>query len=117
MLSSISAVAFHHPLSLVFSETSRRRATAEEVLAQRSGKTRVTLWINDSDDSINNNNNHNNRRGSHNASDDRSAVGGGVAISKRYHARMDAGVLSDEEDSDRQGHYTQSCSSEESATG
>ena len=42
-----------------------------------------------------------------------------TAITKRYHARMDAGVLSDDEDEDdNEGHNsTQSCSSRESVTG
>ena len=98
----------------------RRRVTAVEAQAQLNGKGKVHLWLSSDDDVINNSN----RRGSaQNSSGNQrggnNRGGGGAAMtSKRYHARMDAGMLSDdEEDSDRHGSYTQSCSSQESVNG
>mmetsp|Transcript_4954 Transcript_4954/g.8170 ORF Transcript_4954/g.8170 Transcript_4954/m.8170 type:complete len:130 (-) Transcript_4954:270-659(-) len=96
----------------------RRRVTAEEARAQLNSKEKVQLWVSSEDDAR-----KNNRRGSADRSEcksdtprgGRGSSGGAVSTSKRYHARMDAGMLSDEDDSDQYGSYTQSCSSEESA--
>lgn len=99
----------------------RRRVTAEEAHAQLHSKEKVQLWVSSEDDAKNNN-----RRGSVGRSECKSdspsasgrrgsGSGGAVSSNKRYHARMDAGMLSDDDDSDQYGSYTQSCSSEESA--
>jgi hypothetical protein len=108
--------------------------TAEEALQMRDGKSRVNLWVNKDSAHKNgsrrgsNDSTHgsrissdalNGRRGSNDAvpSGNRRGSNSATTISKRYHARMDAGVLSDEDDTDDHGNSTHSCSSQESNIG
>lgn len=96
-----------------------RRITAEEALAQRDGNGSVNLWVNKNEV-----HNKNNRRGSNDSVTSRRGSndvghmrGSNITNNKRYHARLDAGILSDNEEDDIRNNSTRSCSSEESNRG
>lgn len=104
--------------------SSYRRITAEEALAQRSGNAKVNLWVNQN--AVHKNDvrrcsgsSTTGRRGSNDSAMSSSRRGSNSgAISRRYHARMDAGVLSDDDDEeeDHNSNSTHSCSSSEDST-
>ena len=108
-------------------ESKYRRITAEEALEMRKGNGKVNLWVkkqqlNEVGGGRTNarrgsntgrrgsNDTSTGRRGSHSAARARSSQ-------RRYNARMDAGILSDDEDDYHEGHSTHSCSTDESTAG